>query len=135
MSSFEILEHTADVGVRARAASLEGLFEQATYGLLEITGAFQPGDGREVVIEVAARDLAAVLVDWLSEVLYVQDTQDAVVTRVVVTEVHSSRAVGSVGLRERSGTLEGTAVKAITYHQLKVVRDGSDWLAEFYVDV
>jgi SHS2 domain-containing protein len=135
MTGYEILEHTADVGVRARAPSLEGVFEQATYGLLEISGAYQEGEGAEVRIEVSARDLPAVLVDWLSEVLYAQDARDAIVTKVSVTTVHPGSAVGSIALRDRPGMLEGTAVKAITYHQLKVAQEDGEWVAEVYVDV
>jgi SHS2 domain-containing protein len=139
MPGYEILEHTADVGLRANAPSLTELFEQATYALLEITGASDNGAGTEVTIEVTARDLAAVLVDWLSEVLYEQDARDAVVTDVKVNEVrseeHPVRAIGSIWLKDRSGTLEGTAVKAITYHQLKVEEMNDEWLAEVYVDV
>ena len=35
---FELLEHTADVGIRAWAGSLEEAFEQATEGLAEAIG-------------------------------------------------------------------------------------------------
>ena len=36
---FELLEHTADVGIRAWAATLEEAFEHATEGLAEVQGA------------------------------------------------------------------------------------------------
>jgi Archease protein family (MTH1598/TM1083) len=43
VAGFELLEHTADVGIRARGATLEEAFEQATLGLAEILGALAPG--------------------------------------------------------------------------------------------
>jgi hypothetical protein len=39
---FELLEHTAGVGVRARGATLEEVFEHATEGLAEVLGALRP---------------------------------------------------------------------------------------------
>ena len=43
MAGVELLEHTADVGIRARGATLEEAFEQATLGLAEVLGALAPG--------------------------------------------------------------------------------------------
>jgi SHS2 domain-containing protein len=43
MGGFELLEHTADVGIRARGATLAEAFEQATLGLAEVLGAMRPG--------------------------------------------------------------------------------------------
>ena len=51
-AGFELLEHTADIGVRARGATLEEAFEQATLGLAEVQGALAPrpyDDGVSVV--------------------------------------------------------------------------------------
>lgn len=133
---FEILEHTADVGIRARGRTLEELFEQATLGLLGIQGTWLPGEGDPVPIEVTARDLGALLVNWLDEIIYLHDARDAVVAGLEVKEVGAERARGSVALTPRGETVpEGTAVKAVTFHRLRVepVEDG--WLAEVYVDV
>ena len=136
MSGFEILEHTADVGVRARGASLPDLFEQVTHGLLDITGATGTGQGQRVVIAVDAPDRAAVLVDWLEEVLYLQDARDAIVTAVHVERVDEKQANGWIEIAARERDLEGTAVKAITYHQLAVTNqpDGK-WEAIVYFDI
>lgn len=136
MGDFEILEHTADVGIRARGKTLEATFEAATEGLASILGAWQPGDGQEIRIEIEQGDIAGQLVDWLSEVLYLQDSRDAVLCDVHVHRVGDEGTTGSVTLRPRGDeVLEGTAVKAITYHQLRVERAGAGWAAELYVDV
>lgn len=136
MGGFEILEHTADVGVRARGASLHEAFEHATYGLLDITGATGSGGGERVDITVEAPDVAAVLADWLEEVLYQQDARDAVVTGLKVEDVTEKSASGWIEIGPRKENLEGTAVKAITYHQLDVTEqpDGT-FEAVVYFDI
>ena len=75
MGGFELLEHTADVGVRARGATLEEAFEQATLGLAEVLGGRRPGPGDAVPVEVAAGDPGGLLVDWLNEVLWLHETR------------------------------------------------------------
>ncbi len=134
---FEIVEHTADVGIKAWAIDVPGVFEQATLGLLEIVGAWRPGEGEPSQLHVEADDLGALLVDWLGEVLWLQDSRDAVVTSVEVASAEAGQAIGELGLAPREGDepLEGTQVKAITYHRLRVEETSSGWEAEIYVDV
>lgn len=136
MQGFEHVEHTADVGVHAWAETREGCFEQAALGVLDIMGARGSGSGERIEIQQGARDLGGVLVDWLSEVLYIADSRDAVVTRVEVDEITDSLARGAIWIAPRGDeTLEGTAVKAITYHQLAVEATDEGWSCRFFLDV
>ena len=136
MGRFEHLEHTADVGIAAWDETLESVFEQTTLGVLDIMGAYHPNGGERVSLEVTGRDLGSVLVEWLSEVLYVQDTRDSVVTAVVVEEVRETTARGAIGIAPRAEEmLEGTGVKAITYHGLHIGRTDDGWSTRIYVDV
>jgi len=63
---FELLEHTADIGIRARGASLEEVFEHASEGLAEVMGARAPGppeSGEVVAMKVATDDPGKLLID------------------------------------------------------------------------
>jgi SHS2 domain-containing protein len=134
---FELLEHTADVGIRARGATLEAVFEHATEGLAEVLGAFRPGtQGEAVVVEVAAPDPGGLLVDWLNEVLWLREVRDALVAGVKVERAEDGTAAGSVVLAAGGPAPDGTFVKAVTYHRLRVEPDqAGGWLAEVYLDV
>ncbi len=133
---FELLEHTADVGIRARGASLEAAFEQATEGLAEVLGALRPGDGEAVGIEVSAGDPGGLLVDWLNEVLWLREVRQAVVAGVRVERVRDGTAAGWVAFSGDGPAPDGTFVKAVTYHRLRVEPDpGGGWLIEVYLDV
>jgi SHS2 domain-containing protein len=133
-AGFELLEHTADVGVRARGPSLEAVFEQATLGLAEVLGAWRPGPGEPAEVTVGPADLGGVLVDWLQEVLWLHESCHAGLTAVRVDRAGEAGAAGQVGLAP-GGRFDGTPVKAVTYHQLRVARAGAGWLAEVYLDV
>lgn len=132
---FEIVEHTADVGIRAWAASAPALFESMARGLFDILGAWAPGDGDTVEIELEGRDLGALLVRWLNELIFVQESRDAIFTGVEVEDVAAGRLRARLRVAPRLQELEGTAVKAATYHQLQVKEDAERWSALVYVDV
>ena len=139
MARFQILEHTADVGIRAEAVDLPGVFEQATLGLLDIVGTWAPGAAaaEQVDLEVEADDLGALLVDWLGEVIWLGDSRDAVVTSIDLDDVTERRAAGRLGIapRDEAAYEGGTQVKAITYHRLAVEQTDDGWSATVYVDV
>jgi SHS2 domain-containing protein len=134
-AGFELLEHTADVGIRARGPSLEAVFEQATLGLAEVLGAWRRGPGEPAEVAVGPGDPGGVLVDWLQEVLWLHESRQAALTGVRVDRAGEAGAAGQVGLAGPGGPFDGTPVKAVTYHQLRVARDGPGWLAEVYLDV
>lgn len=136
VTPYQVLEHTADVGLLATAASLEEAFRDASVGMLEIAGSWHPGEGKTVPISVAAPDTAGVLVDWLSEVLYVQDSGGVSVGGVTVEDVSKGEAHGNVVVRPfAGGSSEGVQIKAVTYHQLKVEPSSDGWIAQVFFDV
>jgi SHS2 domain-containing protein len=134
---YEILEHTADIGLEASESSLEELFVTATRGMAEIAGVWRPGDGKEVLIEVEAGNLGSLLVDWLSEVLYLHDSRGDAIAAAQISEVSEEKGVrGSVRLAPLGeDSSEGVQIKAVTYHQLRVERDREGWIAQLYFDI
>jgi SHS2 domain-containing protein len=134
---FELLEHTADVGIRAWAATLEEAFEHATEGLAQVQGALAPeGPGEPMPVEVTAPDPGGLLVDWLNEVLWVLEVSQAGLAGVRVERVADGVASGLVEVAPGGPDPDGTFVKAVTYHRLRVEPDpGGGWLLEVYLDV
>lgn len=137
MGEYRVVEHTADVGIYVIGGSVEEPFRQAALGLLDITGTWKPGPPDEVVtVEVSSHDLPGAFVDWLSEILYLQDARDSLITSIDVEDVGDSDARGRVGLLTRGNVeVEGTPVKAITYHQLEVERTEEGWEAHVFFDI
>ncbi|HYY81011.1 MAG TPA: archease [Actinomycetes bacterium] len=135
MGGFELLEHTADIGIRATGASLEEVFEHATVGLAELLGAWRPGPGEPAPVAVDAGDPGGLLVDWLNEVIWLREVRDAAVAGVQVEAAGEGRATGALLLAPPAPPVDGTTVKAATYHRLRVERQPGGWLAEVYLDV
>lgn len=134
----EPFEHTADLGLRIRAADLDTLFAEAAEALfgviIEDLSTIQPRQRLDV--QVAGDDRAYLLFDWLRELLFRFDADHLLFGRF---EVHVS-ATGLEGSAwgeplDRSRHELDHEVKAITYHGLKVEQTTDGWLAEIIVDI
>ena len=134
-AGFELLEHTADVGIRACGPSLEAAFEQATLGLADVLGVWRPGQGERVEIALEGDDPGGLLVDWLNEVLYLHEVREAALGGVQVRRVADRRVDGWVVLVAGAEAPEGISVKAATWHHLRVAQERGGWLVEVYLDV
>jgi SHS2 domain-containing protein len=135
---FEILEHTADIGFRARAGTLAGLFETAALAMESIAlEVEQVEPRREYPLEAAAGDRESLLVNWLSEVLYWMDGEQVAFHRFLVSRITPDHVTG-VGLGEPRDAARHPAkliVKAVTYHQLRIAEGPNGWEAEVYLDI
>ena len=135
---YELFEHTADLGLRVRAADLDTLFAEAAACLfsavLEDIASVRPEQA--VVVELAGSDREFLLFDWLRELLLKFDADHMVFGKFEVKvrdDGFTATAWGEPLNPARH--LLAREVKAITYHELKVERDAGGWLAEVIVDI
>jgi len=136
---YELFEHTADLGLRVRAPDLNTLFAEAATCLfaavLEDVASVRPE--QSVTIELAGSEREFLLFDWLRDLLLRFDTDHIVFGRFEV-QVRDDGLTGKAWGEpyDPARHLLAHEVKAITYHELKVVRDGeARWLAEVIVDI
>ncbi|HEY3246691.1 MAG TPA: archease [bacterium] len=137
MTPFEIFEHTADVGIEARGASLRELFASAAEGMLSLLispAAVQVRERRRVVVD--ADDLEGLLVDWLNELLVLLNADGFLPARFDVQDITERSLRAEIGGEpvDPSRHHFRLDVKAATYHQLHVGRN-SEWRARVILDV
>jgi SHS2 domain-containing protein len=153
---FELFDHTADLGLRVRAATLADLLAEAGRGLLamHVANPETVRAQREKTIELTADDPSYLLFDWLSELLYAFESEklllaefDIEVTRGEIGREGEApaeplgpalvlRAACRGELRDDCRHVLDHEVKAITYHGLSVQQtaDGN-WQGEVIVDI
>ncbi len=136
--TYETFDHTADVGLRIHAASLNELFAEAGRGLFSlIVSDLATVEPRETIhLEVAGEPTELLLFDWLSELLYIHETRHLLLTHFDVTVNEAGLVATARGepIDDHRHQLDHE-VKAITYHGLKLERAGEGWLAEVIVDI
>ena len=79
MKTYEIIEHTADVGIKAYGKNISVAFENAAKGMFDIiTDESEIEPIGEYEIHLRAEDLEQLLVDWLSELLFLNSAKNLV---------------------------------------------------------
>ena len=125
MTGFEIIEHTADVGVRATGENLAEAFANAARGMFSIITELDTIQAREArQVRVTAPDIEALLVNWLNELLYVFETEGMLFSNFAIHALTDSGMTATC-TGERADPKRHpmqTGVKAATYHGLQVRR-------------
>ncbi len=135
---FEIIEHTADIGFRAWGATPAELFENAARAMLSIAAESEPiQPAREIRVSVEGADYPDLLVNWLSEILYLFDSGRLAAKSFHVEQITPSklRAVVRGEPREDGQHPWKLIIKAVTYHEIEVAERNGRWECKVYVDI
>src|SRR3989454_114791 len=132
---YEEIEHTADVGIRAYGATLDELFANAAEGMFSLVADLGSVKAvGEIEVRLEAEDLPTLLLRWLSELLYIHETQRLLFASF---EVHAEGT--SLRGRARGEAIDKTrhelklVIKAVTRHRLTV--DPRQGIAEVIFDI
>lgn len=135
-AGFELLEHTADVGIRAWGPTAPEAFSQAALALAELLGARVPGPGARRRIRLHAEDRAGLLVALLDELVGLHEVECVGLVAADVIGLSERSLVAEVETAPLPAEPAGVGVKAATYHQLAVERRPDGLVeARVYLDV
>ncbi|MFC1974692.1 archease [Chloroflexota bacterium] len=120
---FELLDHTADVGIIAYGTDVSQAFANAARALFSLITELD--NVEEVIyrdIELTAQDQESLLVEWLNELIYLFDAENILFKRFDITELNNRQLKArSYGEKVDSSKHKlKTGVKAATYHMLKI---------------
>ncbi len=140
MGSFEILEHTADVGVSACGESLEEALSWLAAGMFSLivdpaTTTFQGSH----TLSVTSRDLESLAVDWLNELLFQYETTGFLPKDYQISLRQEQNRISMNALCQGDQLDPARhkiliVVKAATYHNLSV-EQGPPWRISVILDV
>ena len=126
MKRYQLIEHTADVGLIAYGRTLAEAFGNAAYGMFSIIA--ELGTVREVEsrrLEIREKDLDSLLFEWLNRLIYFLDVDMLLLKRFDISDLDENRlkAVCYGEKYDPSRHHLKTGVKSATYHMLKVDRE------------
>jgi len=138
MLPFRILEHTADIGFEAFGATRGEVFQNAARALIHLMVDLEAISTREEKrLRAEASDLPSLLVNWLSEILYLFDAEGWLFRDFQFDTLaeHALMAVARGEKFDRRIHRVKLLVKAVTYHQLEFRETAEGWRAQVYVDI
>jgi SHS2 domain-containing protein len=135
-AGFEEVAHTADLEIRVWGKDLEELFKAAVEGMFHLCGVESPEEGSSTfkkTLDLQAMDYEGLLILFLEELLYhlTEDYQLLEVTKL---------SIG--GEFQLKAQLKGTEIesyqrdiKAVTYHNLNIVKAGDGYTVDIVFDI
>jgi len=141
MKEFEILEHTADIGIAAYGKTKREVFINAAKGMFEIIS----GGNKTLKenfydkIKLEADNLEGLLFAWLNELLYIGETRLVILNKFQIKELSDFQIKAEVeGMKiNPPSTKIEKEIKATTYHRLEIKKDEESglWRAQIIFDI
>lgn len=132
---FEEIEHTADVALRVHGRDLKELLQNAAMGMTHLIceETFLSDDYDEQPVEIMADDAEGLLVEWLSELVFLIEVKSFIFQRAdiqAISETYFKAQVYGKIARELK-----VHIKAVTYHNLKIEKTENGLEATVVFDI
>lgn len=133
---YSIFFTTADAGIEVEADSLEELFLDSAKGMFFLmTEKKEIGEKIEREVNVESHDLDFLLFQWLSELLYISETEKVIFGGFKIMELkENSIKAKCLGERLSQGCIK-RLIKAVTLHNLHIVRHNNKWKTKIIFDL
>ncbi|MEM3581126.1 MAG: archease [Candidatus Bathyarchaeia archaeon] len=140
--NFEFLEHMADAYIAAYGRDLAEAFENAAAAMFEVmTDIEKVNPENEDYVEVEAADEHALLYNWLEELLVKSEINEMLYSKFKIFEVTKT----ADGFRLKAKIWgekfnpekhpQKVGVKAVTYHQMEIIREPDKTTVKFILDI
>jgi SHS2 domain-containing protein len=146
MIDFEVLPHTADIKIRAYGATKKELFCNALIGMFQAVQPIAVGcyiENDRVIcaelleshdVEIKALDEESLLVDFLSEALYLSDVHNEAYLNAVIHELTDTQIKATLYGVQITG-FAVVEIKAVTYHELAIKKNNNGWQVDIVFDI
>ncbi|MDB4349622.1 archease [Omnitrophica bacterium] len=138
MKPYDIVEHTADIGIRAYGETLGELFVNAARGLFDIIADLEGLKvSTSIKIKLEAANAEELLVAWLDELIYNFYTKNIIFSEFKINDL-SETEISAEAFGRHIGNKKSrlkTEVKAATYHGLKIEEKNKRYEVQIIFDV
>jgi len=138
MKKYELIEHTADIGIKVYSNTLEELFENASFAMFDtITDISRINVSIREDIEVEAENINELLVEWLKELLFRFDVGKILFSKFKIKKQNFNLLTAEVygeKFNPEKHSLD-TEIKAVTYHGLDIKKEDGIWTVQIIFDI
>lgn len=137
---YELIEHTADIGLRVKGKGLEGLFKNTALAMFDtiaerVLSTKDKGLSREILVALEANNLDELFVNWLNELLSLSSAKEIIFSDFQFAEINDKKLKAKAIGKDIKFYKVDVEIKAATYHQLKIKKIADKWQAEVIFDV
>lgn len=144
MAKIEVIDISGDAGIKVRGSNISELFVNAAIGMYSlITDIEGISERRTIDISCEGESLEGLLVSWLNELIFNFDAHGFIGRKIVIVEINEEPSGGGHVIKGQVSGEEFDQVrhegklllKAATYHNLKVEKQGDEWESEIIFDI
>ncbi len=138
MKPYEVIDHTADIGIRVRGEELKELFANAVYAFFDLSWDLsQVEEKLKYTIKIEEEGYTELLVGFLRELLYLNAAEDLLFRRFEIVALDEGHLEASCfGERlDHSRHRILLEFKAVTYHKALVVEVDGGWEGQIIFDI
>ena len=135
---YELLDHTADLGIHVFGRDPGDLFTTAALAMFDqIVDTDISGGDRKLSVTVSGADWADLMVNWLRELLYLWTVKELLVAGIDISSLKESKLSAEIMMCPFDTDLHPikNEIKAVTYHQIDVVHGTMGWEARIIFDI
>ncbi len=125
MQRYEVIDHTADLMVRAYGKDLEECYENLAYGMFDQTVDLNGVDPvEERTVNVTGLDEEDALYSFLSELLFIEDYENIILKEfhVKIDGFHITCSARGELLNRSKMNVRGE-IKAVTFHMMEINKE------------
>jgi len=135
---YELIDHTADIGIRATGADIKDLFETAARAMCEQiadTAKLEGGHSRQLLVDGIDRE--DLLINFLRELLSFWTIDNLLVKQIYINEIDNNHLTADITCDTYIPKTHEILmdIKAVTYHDISVEQTDSGWEATIIFDV
>lgn len=131
---YQILEHTADLKIKAFGRIKEELFENAMLGMQSATRPRIKKKEAETKISITSENLESLFVDFLSEINYLNEINQEIYQGIKFEKFSDREIVAELSGQKVSGF--GLQIKGVTFYDLDVhQKEDGTWEATILFDI
>ena len=137
MKKFKFLEHTADIKFQAFGISIEEVFENAGLAMFNSMHDGKVKEKRKVKIKAEGKDFESLLYNFLEELLVLFDSEGFFLSKIKSLKVDEKKfklEAEVVGDDAKNYEIH-IDIKAVTYSEMFVKKQGGKWIAQVVLDV
>ncbi len=139
MGAYELIDHTADIGFRLKADGLKRLFAGSATAMFAIIAERKRSAGlsqsKKFIFDFKESSLEELYIAWLRELISLSDCENVIFKRFQIDKIDQGQLQAkALGYPRRHFHII-REIKAVTYHDLKVEKQGKFYKAEVIFDV
>ena len=138
MRKFEIIEHTADIGIKAYGKDLKETFANSAYAMFSlITDLGKVKEEESLELELSSEETKGLLVTFLSDLLYNYEVKRFLGKRFEIEDLDERKIKAKIFGEKLDSCRHRPKmeIKGVTYHQLEIEPFKEGWRIQIIFDI